>query len=492
MPAHSHSGFRASQLTAPLVLALFGLSVFVLFRHPDEVTDAQARLGSIGLCLSVLPSILFLNRIGSGPLPFMPAIGGFYLLAFVLPVFIIPEVPSIAVSTSISTKAILIVDLALLSLYAGFYAVRQMKRYTGILSVGVNHSVARLHAVLWTFIVLHLFELYVIRRGGLNSLSYVINSGCLVGYAYLFCKRISGEWKSGIGTFILGLCLALELAKRIASGLLAEPLELTMLAGFSYWIVKRRIPWVPVVAIALLTFKLQDAKVEYRNLTWFNGTLTDASSWEKLKNFVNLAYSEHHNTHTDKPLGGSFITRANQLGFLTEVTNQTPDPIPYWRGETYTILFYKLIPRLIWPDKPIERLGIDFSLRYGLRGISDDTTSINVPWIIELYANFGWTGIIAGMGVIGAGFAFLDREFNARRMPLLDRVVGLVILFDLVYQESNFSLMVGNKFLIYVSLALIFKFATQVTMRSRVMLEGRTGRTLPAYERHVYSRSSGC
>jgi hypothetical protein len=137
-------------------------------------------------------------------------------------------------------------------------------------------------------------------------------------------------------------------------------------------------------------------------------------------------------------------------------------------------------------------MGVDFSLRYGIRNPSDETTSFNVPWIVELYANFGWTGIVAGMAVFGIGFAFLDREFNARRMPLLDRMLGLVMLFDLVYQESNFSLMVGNKFLIYVSLALIFRFATWVKVRPRVVVEGHTGRTLPTGERGAYSQSSGC
>jgi hypothetical protein len=42
-------------------------------------------------------------------------------------------------------------------------------------------------------------------------------------------------------------------------------------------------------------------------------------------------------------------------------------------------------------------------------------------------------------------------------MGVLDRVFGLALVFDLVYQESNFSLMIGNKVLIYLTLRFLFQ-----------------------------------
>jgi hypothetical protein len=297
---------------------------------------------------------------------------------------------------------------------------------------------------------------------------------------------------SRVAKALLGLCLTLDFIKRVTSGSVAQPLELALLAGFAYWVARRRISWIAVAVMAILAIKLQNAKMEYRRLAWFNGNLANASTLDQLKSFANLASSKRDAVGDETKPDVSFIQRANQIWFLTEILDQTPETVPYWHGETYKILFYKFIPRLIWPNKPVERLGVDFSLRYGLRNPTDETTSFNVPWIVELYANFGWTGIVAGMVVIGIGFAFLDREFNARRMHLLDRMLGLVMLFNLIYQESNFSLMVGNKFLIYVSLAIIFKFATRVKVRPRAISEGRIERALPTGEWSAYSQSSGC
>jgi hypothetical protein len=94
-----------------------------------------------------------------------------------------------------------------------------------------------------------------------------------------------------------------------------------------------------------------------------------------------------------------------------------------------------------------------------MRSQRDTATSFNVPWIVEMYANFGWTGVMIGMAIVGALFAWLEAKFSRSDMTALELIVGLTITFDLCYQESNFSLMIGARLLLSLCLYLIFDLA---------------------------------
>lgn len=59
--------------------------------------------------------------------------------------------------------------------------------------------------------------------------------------------------------------------------------------------------------------------------------------------------------------------------------------------------------------------GIEFSHCYKLL-IKGDTSSVNLPWITELMANFGVLGVIIGITLVGMFLAFLDRVFNSGRI----------------------------------------------------------------------------
>ena len=157
---------------------------------------------------------------------------------------------------------------------------------------------------------------------------------------------------------------------------------------------------------------------EYRALTWGNGLLADAGIARKALLFGEITVRPFTTLGMEvrDPAIDALASRVSVLAFLTHVINQTPDVIPYWRGETYASLAYKLIPEWFGLDKPSEVLGYEFSSRYGLRSPSDESTSFNVPWVVEMYANFGTTGVIAGMA-LGRSLICLVRE---KTQPTLD------------------------------------------------------------------------
>ena len=123
------------------------------------------------------------------------------------------------------------------------------------------------------------------------------------------------------------------------------------------------------------------------------------------------------------------------------VYDRSPDPVPFWGGESYKPIFTSFIPRAIYPAKPEERAGGEFGRRYGILQGNRARSSINIPWLTELLANFGTAGVFIGMGLFGVLLGFLDKTFNARGMTQPEFLIGITLIFPLVYPESNFTVM---------------------------------------------------
>jgi hypothetical protein len=76
-------------------------------------------------------------------------------------------------------------------------------------------------------------------------------------------------------------------------------------------------------------------------------------------------------------------------------------------GRTLSDAFLALVPRLLWPDKPItagsghlvtELTGIQYA----------GGTSVGIGQVLEFYGNFGTTGVVIGFMIIGLIVTTLD------------------------------------------------------------------------------------
>lgn len=73
-----------------------------------------------------------------------------------------------------------------------------------------------------------------------------------------------------------------------------------------------------------------------------------------------------------------------------------------------TVPLWSLIPRAVWPEKPVVGGGRDLvENATGLR--LDEDSSFGAGQPLEFYLNFGWTGVVIGFMVLGALLAWLDR-----------------------------------------------------------------------------------
>lgn len=100
--------------------------------------------------------------------------------------------------------------------------------------------------------------------------------------------------------------------------------------------------------------------------------------------------------------------RLNQNKFVGAAVDWLEDKNEkFAHGETILDSFVALIPRVIWPDKPIKAGGSDLLTRYTGIPIYEGTTW-EMGQVTEFYINFGVTGVICGFLCLGVLITIFD------------------------------------------------------------------------------------
>jgi hypothetical protein len=109
------------------------------------------------------------------------------------------------------------------------------------------------------------------------------------------------------------------------------------------------------------------------------------------------------------------------------VLMMTPAVVPFEGLARFLDIPLNLVPRVIWPDKPISSRGVWFSVNF--RGLDEKTTSSSAMTIFsEGYLFFGWTGVMLGMFLAGAALAVMRRALDSPRFALVHLALVPTIL----------------------------------------------------------------
>jgi hypothetical protein len=152
---------------------------------------------------------------------------------------------------------------------------------------------------------------------------------------------------------------------------------------------------------------LQSVKYQYRNIAWFNSSL---SSFEKSEIFFAMMLENIWSPERifEAKTNELTITRLNQGWIISRVMNYIPVMQPYADGETIEGAFSAaLLPRFIAADKPMAG-GRYMMIRF--TGIDlQDQASMNISLIGEAYGNYGRENGIWFMLFIGIVFSLVLR-----------------------------------------------------------------------------------
>ena len=156
-------------------------------------------------------------------------------------------------------------------------------------------------------------------------------------------------------------------------------------------------------------------------------------------------------------LAGEGVSRAMDLAPgrldyllpLAWLAQHAPDPLPFLHGETYAPLLYKLVPRVVFADKP--RDVDDLGKRYDFLP-PKSMKNFKVHQLGEFYVNFGVAGILAGMFLLGLLYRALHELFHKAGACAATMAAGTHMLTVLALEmESMLSVSLG--FLMWYAIA---------------------------------------
>jgi hypothetical protein len=433
------------------------------------------------IVIAILPWLIFILGWDRSCVPFLPLIGSYYLVFFALPIFAAPLAYSyegkvvLYVSVAlepIRASTVLLATAGVAAMFVAFYTMRELSPISRIkfrLKTG-HASEISIRVSLWFLLIGALTYRFVPILHSIPSIGQFFGPIDLLalGGLYLFWQRKLLSQLEGL--IIVFICVPLDLYSRARDLLLTELFLVGLFMTCVLWRERQFIRIGILGTIGVLLVAAYSTTVATRS---YPGTLFDRLS-------AGIGYFQTNLTQqkielplyvdgnpvgpmvTMNPRISPLVNRLGQIWLFQMVDEMSPVPVPYLSGETYRPLLTAFIPRLIYPNKLEERAGGMFGHRYGLLNDTDVATSVNIPWLVELLANFGPLGVIGGMSIFGLLLAILDRLFNRNAASDLEFLIGLTIWYKLIYQESNFSVMTGTLLPHFAALYLYFRFGPPI------------------------------
>jgi hypothetical protein len=420
----------------------------------------QALLAAAVALAGFAPALAYLWRGARSPLPVLPLSGVFYALTFGLPAFS-EDLEWRGVRSESVTLAFVLTVSGVLAMYLAYLVSgRLLFRRLRPVRVPGRLTAPRLRLLAWAAFLAHLGYQFTPALQEVPSVGHFFRPLAWVAIGLLFLSHLQGRLPRAHAAAFFGIALPVEMLGRLASGALYEFFVVVVFLSLIYWQVRRRVPWTVLAASTVVFVLLNDVKFEYRGRVSL-AELGDTDVWTRVTTLAQVV-TERYGGFGAGPADAavSSVNRIGHIALFAYVVDLTPDTVPYWGGETYTFLFASLVPRFLWPEKPEAGFGNEFGRRYAFLHPRNYDTTINVPWLAEFYMNFGAAGVILGMALVGAAFRFLVQKLGHPASSPAEYILGLTLVFQLFYAESNLALMWGGLLLTFISLYLTLRVAS--------------------------------
>ena len=444
---------RIRRYVLGFALTASSLLAYLVGHRPETLTEGQALLAALVVVLGFGPALVYLARGARSPLPLLPLSGLFYALTFGLPAFS-DELDWRSVPPEDVTRAFVLTACGLVVMYAA-YVVSGRTLFARLRPIRLPGALSdrRLRTAAWIAFAAHFAYEFIPALQQVPSLGHFLHPLGWVAMGLLYLGHLQGRLPPAHALLFFGLALPAELLGRLTSGALYEFFVAVVFLSLIYWQVRRRLPWAVLAASAVLFVLLNDVKFEYRGRV-SRAALEATDVWGKVATLADLLTERYVDFERAQP-GDVTISSVNRIGHIAlfaYVVETTPSMVPYWRGETFAFLIASAVPRFLWPEKPVAGFGNEFGRRYLFLHPRNFDTTINVPWLAEFYMNFGPWGVLLGMALVGLGFRFLIQKLSNPVTSPAEYVLGLSLVFQLFYAESNLALMWGGLLLTFVSL----------------------------------------
>ncbi|MBM4356568.1 MAG: hypothetical protein FJ096_00500 [Deltaproteobacteria bacterium] len=396
-------------------VVVFGVTnLALLIIAPEGLPFLRLLFASALLWVATWPFFHFMrNRLRE--IPIVPAISILYFLYFGLPVFtgsVLVRMRTYEAEEVTTAVALTLAGLVLLQV--AFYSpIGKVIDLVPNLSLKFD-----LERLAWYFAVMAI--------AGIAASAAIISSSRDLAPAYravaniviripllmlsgLFLLHLRG--KLSLPLRVVGVLTSLAyLLLSLATGALAPVASALAPFFFIYMAERSRLPWRAGVLCFLLAMPFLASKSEFRQEL----RRSPIGPVDRITLFLGITYEQVATQgHRYAEVASKTTSeRTSYLGTFAYVVNQTPRRVPYLVGDTYTVALWSFVPRVFAPERPAQSLGQDFGHRYRLLNPTDHATSFNCAQIIEMYMNFGPTGVLVGMFLVGLYYRALYALFN--------------------------------------------------------------------------------
>jgi hypothetical protein len=454
-----------------IAVALFPLTWLL---SPGEMPADVRAMGAVLWCLCLIPAAryAFGNREMQPPFPFLPLIGlvygGYYAFAAMagkanlnyVPMQV--GVPYVDPQTEFSTpvRLALVGWCALLLGYATLNAFRRPVVRNDP-PWPARQLVPLLLALAYLGIAVQLAQDILPLPSVINGSIYFLTVICRFALAVLVALRARG-YLTPRERAALWTSVSLIVVLWVTGGSIGKIFLFLIYLILAHSMGGGRVPLRAVIlgVVGILTVTtIKGVLGDYRRRVWFG---------EAQMNVVQragLMFLLTRKQVDELGVGGAVAhglttsaARSATLDVFADVVRRTPRDIPYLDGSTYLSLVGAFVPRVLWPSKPTKNLGQMFGHRYQYLLDSDVSTSVNLPFLVEFYMNFGEFGVVFGMFVVGLIYAGLERLLNRRGQTIVRTLMGMAILIPMLDLESDFSLTFGGVVLHLVAFTLLLRY----------------------------------
>ena len=429
------------------LFVLIAAARMIIYNHYEK-EPVNLALGLVLLIAALVPLSRWISNERRSTIPLLEMHLLFYAICFGVAAFVVPErfMGGLRVREEQYTQALIAAIVAVLFTGLG-YALAVRFRYNISKAFLPPAMSRRQNAFAPTILYpLAFFAGPLSRMLGISELALVFDAIRLFAFVWALHAAWSGQLPDASRRLVLWLLLPFEFMVfgGLAGGVLGGLLVYGQIVGICFALTKNRLPVAMGMAVVMTFALLQPVKMNYRDLTWNE----DASSG-KLEGallFVEVAIDSYSSGRTSSSFSDVFdesYTRINHLHTTAAIMADTPSVQPFRNGSTLVPLFTKWIPRVIWKDKPREDLGNSWGRDYGYLNARDASTSYNLPWLAEMFMNYGWTGVVALSMLIGGLMGFISKVVSARVEGSVGFAFALTISSAFFFPESNISLQLG-------------------------------------------------
>lgn len=213
----------------------------------------------------------------------------------------------------------------------------------------------------------------------------------------------------GRSPWLWACAVALGLAG-LLTGMMEAAIQPVLVAIVLELLLRRRLPWRPLIAGVLLVVAVNPAKQRYREAAWGEGGARQehaaADPWLAAQRWGRAFEDAWTGSDGDRGAhAAALASRLNELAINAAVLDRTPAAVPHDRGAAWGYLPGSFLPRVLDPDKPnYTRVFNDrFNVVFGFQSLQSTETSTGAfPLVADGYWNLGWPGVVLVALVSGA------------------------------------------------------------------------------------------